>query len=186
MIESIKHTVKKKKYIVFDFDGVILDSVEIKTNAFFDIYSEYGTEIVSKVVEHHKKNGGLSRFEKFKHYHKSFLNRTLSSKEMEILNLLFSDLVFKKIILADEIPGVLDFINMQLNMGKLCIINSATPQVELREIIKTRGLLDKFKFIFGSPLTKSENLRKIKKKLNCNYSDMVFFWRCVCRYGGGL
>ena len=72
MIELIKNIVKKKKFIVFDFDGVVLDSVEIKTNAFAEIYSEYGSEIVSKVVEYHKRNGGLSRFEKFKYYHKFF------------------------------------------------------------------------------------------------------------------
>jgi|SaaInlStandDraft_4_1057021.scaffolds.fasta_scaffold48180_2 phosphoglycolate phosphatase len=175
MIELIKNIVKKKKFIVFDFDGVVLDSVEIKTNAFAEIYSEYGSEIVSKVVEYHKRNGGLSRFEKFKYYHKFFLNHALSNKEIKILDHRFSDLVFKKIIFTSEIPGAFDFIDIQLNMGKLCIINSATPQIELREIIKERDLFDKFKFIFGSPSTKSENLKKIKGKLDCDYSDIVFF-----------
>ena len=160
MIELIKNIVKKKKFIVFDFDGVVLDSVEIKTNAFAEIYSEYGSEIVSKVVEYHKRNGGLSRFEKFKYYHKFFLNHALSNKEIKILDHRFSDLVFKKIIFTSEIPGAFDFIDIQLNMGKLCIINSATPQI---------------KFIFGSPSTKSENLKKIKGKLDCDYSDIVFF-----------
>ena len=63
----------KIKCIIFDFDGVIKDSVDIKTNAFAEIFSKYGTSIVDKVLDHHKMNGGISRFEKIKHYYKQFL-----------------------------------------------------------------------------------------------------------------
>ena len=58
--------------ILFDFDGVIADTVEIKTRAFYSIYEEYGTAIAEKAVEHHILNGGMSRFEKVKFYHKKF------------------------------------------------------------------------------------------------------------------
>ena len=36
--------------IVFDLDGVILESLEAKTDAFSELYNEYGENIVSKVV----------------------------------------------------------------------------------------------------------------------------------------
>ena len=62
------------KGIIFDFDGVIVDSVGIKSDAFAHLYNSYGTQIENKVVEHHEKNGGLSREEKIKYYHKNFLN----------------------------------------------------------------------------------------------------------------
>ena len=39
------------KAIIFDFDGVILDSVNVKTKAFELLYEEYGPEIQKKVVE---------------------------------------------------------------------------------------------------------------------------------------
>ena len=60
--------------IIFDFDGVILDSNDVKTEAFYEMYIQYGESIAKKVVNHHKKNGGISRFQKFKLYHKKFLN----------------------------------------------------------------------------------------------------------------
>ena len=126
-------------------------------------------------MDYHRKNNGISRFEKFKYNHEFLLNARFTDKEAKVLNRQFCDLVFKEIVIADEILGAFDFIDMQLNMGKVCIINSATPQIELRKIIKERGLLDKFKCVFGSPLTKSENLEKTRRKFNCSYSDMVFF-----------
>ena len=61
------------KAIVFDFDGVIVDSVPIKTEAFRELYWPYGEEVVHKVAEHHIKNGGLPRSKKFKIYHNKFL-----------------------------------------------------------------------------------------------------------------
>ena len=53
------------KNIFFDFDGVIADSVNVKTEAFEKIYLPYGKEIAEKVINHHRENGGMSRFEKF-------------------------------------------------------------------------------------------------------------------------
>ena len=52
------------KNIIYDFDGVICDSVNVKTEAFAKIYSEYGHSIVSKVVDYHNLHGGISRYEK--------------------------------------------------------------------------------------------------------------------------
>ena len=57
------------KGIIFDFDGVIADSVQVKTDAFAALYKPYGPDIVKKVVEHHEANGGMSHFEKIRLYH---------------------------------------------------------------------------------------------------------------------
>ena len=63
------------KAIIFDFDGVILDSVDVKTKAFKQMYSIYGDDVMRKVVDYHLLNGGISRYEKFKYFHENFLNR---------------------------------------------------------------------------------------------------------------
>ena len=54
---------KFKKYI-FDFDGVILDSVELKNQAFKKTVNRYDKKIVKKFMNFHYNNLGLSRFEK--------------------------------------------------------------------------------------------------------------------------
>ena len=57
------------KGIIFDFDGVIAESVHIKSSAFSDLYKSYGEDIVKRVVKHHEANSGMSRYKKIRYYH---------------------------------------------------------------------------------------------------------------------
>ena len=77
--------------IFFDFDGVILDSVDCKTQAFENMYSKYGNDITKKVKKYHLDNGGVSRFEKFRFWHKEYLG--ISLNEDEISNFADADTV---------------------------------------------------------------------------------------------
>ena len=65
-----------KKTIIFDFDGIILESVDAKTNGFRLLFSKYGNQISDKVVEYHLLNTGISRYEKFKYYFKHYLKES--------------------------------------------------------------------------------------------------------------
>ena len=68
------------KAIIFDFDGVILDSVDVKTKAFKQMYSIYGDDVMRKVVDYHLLNGGISRYKKFKYFHENFLMLFICAK----------------------------------------------------------------------------------------------------------
>ena len=98
----------KKKYqaVFFDFDGVILDSVNVKTKAFAKMFKSYGTEIEKKVVEYHLENGGVSRFEKFRYYYKNFFNKTITEADVQKLSAEFSDIVIQDVIDSAYAPGV--------------------------------------------------------------------------------
>ena len=48
--------------LIFDFDGVLADSVEVKTRAFAKLFQSYGPEIEDRVVKYHRNNGGMSRY----------------------------------------------------------------------------------------------------------------------------
>ena len=54
--------------IVFDFDGVIKDSLEVKSSAFNQLFSIFGDDIARRVKEHHELNGGVSRSDKLPIY----------------------------------------------------------------------------------------------------------------------
>lgn len=179
MKDKILQLVNSKKYFVFDFDGVILDSVGIKTDAFASLYVEFGSDVVANVVSYHEKNGGMSRFKKFDYYHSTFLGHQLSDSELDILDIKFSKMILERILTAKVIKGVLTFIERAVRDGKTCVINSATPEGELRSIVKQRNFSKYFELVLGSPLTKFENLSKIKAQSNCEYSEMVFFGDAV-------
>jgi beta-phosphoglucomutase-like phosphatase (HAD superfamily) len=86
------------KAIIFDFDGVIVESVDIKTKSFKKLFEPYGKEIVKKVIEHHLKNTGVSRFEKFNYIYKNILNRKLTKDKFDSLCKKFSDLVVDEVV----------------------------------------------------------------------------------------
>lgn len=118
---------KHIKNIFFDFDGVILDSVSCKTNAFEKMYQKYGNKISKKVVEYHIENGGISRFEKFRYWHKKYLNKNLSKSELKELTDNFSKLVFNEVVNSNEIEGSIDFISKNHMNYKFWIITTGIP-----------------------------------------------------------
>lgn len=160
--ERIRELINEKSILVFDFDGVLADSVDIKAHAFAELYSPYGSEIVKKVVTHHLANGGISRFDKFKYYHNVYLNKQIDESDMDRLVNKFSKIVMDKVIACPQIPGAENFIQVNFIQRK-CYINSATPQNEIRQIVSARGLQKYFHTVLGSPSSKSENLRKIRQ-----------------------
>ena len=66
------------KIILFDFDGVLAESANVKTEAFAKLFESFGEDIVRKVVKHHVKNGGISRYKKMQYYYSEYLNKPLS------------------------------------------------------------------------------------------------------------
>tara|TARA_B110000116_G_C16763635_1_gene549718 strand:+ start:36 stop:737 length:702 start_codon:yes stop_codon:yes gene_type:complete len=174
-INIILQLIKSKKVLVFDFDGVLADSVEVKTEAFAQIYSEYGEDVINNVIDHHRENGGMSRFEKFKFYHKEFLNKVLSEKELIKMANKFSGLVVKKVIDSKEIPQASKFLKQQFNTEKVIAINSATPEEEIKTIVRSRSIDKYFSVVLGSPSSKEENLRSILKILKVDKDEAIFF-----------
>ena len=86
------------KNIFFDFDGVILDSINCKTQAFEAMYTKYGQEIANQVKRYHLENGGVSRFEKFRHWHKKHLGIEITNEQLNTLSEEFSNLVVDQVI----------------------------------------------------------------------------------------
>ena len=67
--------------IIFDFDGVLVESVEVKTRAFAALYEKYGEDVVAQVVEYHLHHGGVSRFDKFRHFQTHILGQPRLSEQ---------------------------------------------------------------------------------------------------------
>ena len=60
--------------IIFDCDGVLLDSNSIKTNAFREAVISYGEDAAQKLVDFHIYHGGISRYEKFRWFFSEVVN----------------------------------------------------------------------------------------------------------------
>ena len=172
---EIEEILKKKRLFIFDFDGVIVDSNSIKGHMFAKLYEPYGERIKNEVHKHHLSNGGISRFEKIAYYHKFFLNKDLTVKEFDLVCEQFSSLVINKVVASNEIPGANKFIQNYFNKGKLFFINSAPPTEELKKIIVKRGINSFFSGIYGSPMSKVDNLTLILKQASIDVKHCIFF-----------
>lgn len=53
--------------IVLDFDGVIVESLDIKTRAFRDLFSDYPQHL-DKIMSYHLAHNAISRYIKFDSY----------------------------------------------------------------------------------------------------------------------
>ena len=162
------------KGLIFDFDGVIVHSLDIKAKAFHDMYVDYGSDIAEKVVDYHLKNGGVSRFEKFKYFHEHFLGIKLSSAELNKLAKQFSDVVVSKVIKCDYVAGVHNFLCHSFDKYKL-FISTGTPNGEIKTILESKGIAYLFDAIYGSPDSKIDHVKSILAKNKYKPEELVFF-----------
>ena len=146
--------------LIFDFDGVLAESTQVKTEAFRTLYRPYGNEVVEKVTQHHLLHGGISRYEKFKHYHSNFLGKHLSQLELDTLADQFSQLVIDHVVSSPWVPGVRDFLEEYRGKVPMYIV-SGTPENELKSIVDARQMAHYFDSILGSPTTKPVHIRRI-------------------------
>src|SRR3989338_6081547 len=99
------------KAVIFHFDGVLVESVDIKTNAFALLFKPEGKDVVRKVVGYHLKHGGISRFEKFIYIYKAILKRRLADETFRRLCGRFAKLVVDEVVKAPYVKGAKYFLD---------------------------------------------------------------------------
>ena len=161
------------KNIFFDFDGVILDSINCKTQAFEAMYTKYGKEIANQVKRYHLENGGVSRFEKFKYWHKQHLGVEITNEELNALSEEFSNLVVDQVIKSDEIKGSMDFIKSNYQEFRFWII-TGTPTIEMKRIADRIEITPYFIGIHGSPEKKKHWVDHLLKTHQLHPNETLF------------
>ena len=71
--------------VIFDFDGTICDSLQVKEEAFGEIYREYGKKISDEVMAFHRENLGVPREKKFIHFQKNIVKEDHSANQIDKL-----------------------------------------------------------------------------------------------------
>lgn len=146
--------------LLFDFDGVLVESADIKTAAFRLLYREHGDAVVAAAVAHHMAHGGISRRQKIRHCHRTLLGIDLTPADLDALCLRFSELVEDEVVAAPMVPGAEALLDRLAGRLPLFIV-SGTPHPELMRIVARRGLDPLFTGIFGSPPEKPPIIRAI-------------------------
>ncbi len=147
--------------IIFDFDGVVLDSEKIKDNGFRDLFTGFPAEAVDCLIAYHKDNGGLSRFVKIRYMFETILRQPVSDEIIMRYAAEFSDMMLRELTNPIYlIPETLDFIRKYYKKLPMHVA-SGTEQNELRTLVKELGLAEYFTYVYGSPADKTANVNTI-------------------------
>ena len=158
--------------IIFDLDGVILESGNIKTQAFLELFAEY-PQWHARILEHHLENLGISRYDKFEWIYRELLRKPLSPAERAHLGECFSQIVLAKILDCPFVPGALETLKTLADKC-LLFIGSGTPQAELDLILERRGLDRYFVNCWGAPATKTAIVNLVLNEYALEPSHILF------------
>jgi phosphoglycolate phosphatase-like HAD superfamily hydrolase len=175
--------VAEMKYdaIIFDFDGVLVESVDVKGEAFRKLYEEEGKVVQDKVLAYHEVNGGLNRYEKIQHIEEVFLNRSIDETGVQCKAKRYSGLVEEQVVRAKWVKGAKAFLDGHYKTLPLYVV-SATPQEELRRIVDKRGMTHYFRAVYGAPEKKYDHIFRILKEKDYDPGRMLMIGDAMADY----
>ena len=163
---------KKYTTLIFDCDGVILNSNHIKSEAFFKVAELYGKESAIKLKNYHLERGGVSRFEKFKYFFDEIIKSKYTKEDMETILFNFSYEV-KSLLKICDLSPYLERLKLENDHLDWMVISGGL-QSELIEIFEHRKINNYFnKGIYGSPKNKLEIFNDVMQK-GLSIDDCLF------------
>lgn len=160
------------KTILWDFDGVIMDSMPIRDLGFKKTLESFPEEQVQKLLDYHQENGGLSRYVKFRYFFENIRNEKITESEIEELAEQFSVIMLNLLINKELL--ILDTVNfIKENYRKFNFhIVSGSDGNELIKICKGIDLDQYFLSIKGSPLPKKQLIENILREYDYPRDEM--------------
>ncbi len=143
---------RQYKSVVFDCDGVILDSNVVKTEAYFRTAKNLGATDAQALAltDYHVKLGGISRYHKFDWYLREVLNKPATEDAVQALLDEFSrelEVGLMECAVADGLQTLRE----ATSQAKWMILSGGDQQ-EIRDLFAKRDLTKHFDGgLFGSP-----------------------------------
>lgn len=162
------------KVIFWDFDGVIIESDHVRVEGFKEVLRNFSSDKIGQLLDFHARNGGLSRYVKFRYFYENILNRKVSGEEVNRLASEFSAIMRNK--LASQhviIQDSLRFIQKNHKKGIVQFIVSGSDREELRYLCSELGIASYFKEIQGSPTPKNQLVKDLLTRYDIELASVV-------------
>ena len=171
---------KEIQAIFFDFDGVILESVDVKGWAFGKLFEDY-PDHVDEIVAYHYANGGVSRFDKIRYFYEQLIKKSLSEDHFEELCNKFSNLVFDRVLSCEFVPGAQAYLEA-IHKKCLSFVVSGAPHQEIIEITNQKNLSHYFVEVCGSPTKKETWVNALMSKYEIDPQKALFVGDAMSDY----
>lgn len=147
------------KTLIFDCDGVVLDSNKVKTQAFYNAALPYGAVAAEELKRYHTANGGISRYRKFEYFLSEIVPPDTDGPVLDSLLKSYALEVRQGLLNCKVADGLVELREQTCNSKWLIV--SGGDQHELREVFTARGLSELFDGgIYGSPDNKENILQR--------------------------
>ena len=152
------------KSLIFDCDGVILNSNKVKKAAYYKVaFSYYGDRLANLLVEYLSKNTGKPREHFFTHFINNIVPSGTLGPSAEELVLEVGEEIHKGLMECEISQSLFELRENTPDLKWLVV--SGGVESELRDIFTKRSLLDLFDAgIYGGPMTKDEILNSLIKE----------------------
>ena len=148
--------------ILWDFDGVIIDSNTVRELGFREVLKEFDSEQVEELIDFHNANGGWSRYVKFRYFYEEILKRSINDDKVQELANSFSSIMVENLSNPELlIDNTVHFIREMYSQGKQMHIVSGSDGNELRSLCEELELSKYFVSIHGSPTPKTDLVRSL-------------------------
>ncbi len=162
---------RERRVLFWDFDGVIKESVEVKTRAYLGLFERFGPILTARIREHHEAHGGMSRFEKIPLY-LSWADCSTAADEVRRCCDAFALAVRQRVIEAEWVPGAREYLQAN-HVRQCCVVLTATPQSEIEEILKELAIAAWFREVHGAPTSKAGAIAAVLQRWSCPPTDAL-------------
>jgi len=159
----------KKEIFIFDCDGVVLDSNQFKTDAYYEILKKFDEKKALEFAQFHRENGGISRFVKFELFFQKYLGMENYRELAAAASQQYATLTIQKLKEAQVNAGFFDLIKKIDDKKKYIVSGGA--QDDLIQVFKSRDMDLLFDGIYGSPPDKYQ----IFEGLNIDARKAIYF-----------
>lgn len=166
----MKIALEKYKTIVFDCDGVVLDSNVLKTEAYFRVAKKLGATDAQaqELVDYHVRLGGISRYHKFDYYLREIVHQPVTEKAIQALLDAFAHELETGLMECEVAEGLHAL--REATPSASWMILSGGDQQEIRTLFARRKLQCLFDGgLFGSPDNKDTVLAREKASGNLQF-----------------
>lgn len=180
MLSALSAFNRDLEAVIFDFDGVIVESLDIKSEAFRDLFAGR-PERLGDILALHRQHAGVDRFTKLEMIYRDILHENLSDTNKQALADRFAALVEERVTVCPLVPGAAELLAALEGRVAMAVI-SATPHAELQRIVDRRGLTRYFDAVHGSPPDKISALRALLAAKHWDVTRVLMVGDAVADY----
>lgn len=172
--------------ILWDFDGVIFDSMEIKADGFFELFKSESIDKAEEFKKYHYANGGISRFEKIRYFFNELLSKNITDNEVNKIANEFANIIKNKLYSQDNlIQDTMKFIEKNYQKYNFHIVSGAEDK-ELNDLCKYLKIDKFFLSIKGSPTKKNILIKNIIKENNYSKNKTILIGDSINDYQAAI